>query len=63
MTLQYSYPFKQINISVQDPQLDTVGGFTTYLITGTDKLGQFEIRRRYNDFYTLRFSKSDSDRD
>jgi hypothetical protein len=39
---------------VTDPQLDLAGGFTTYLISGSDKLGAFEVRRRFNDFYVLR---------
>jgi hypothetical protein len=41
-------------ISVKDPQIDNAGGFTTYLIMGADKMGTYEIRRRFNDFFLLR---------
>ena len=44
----------QIEIKVSDPQLDQSGGYTTYMISGHDKLGTFEIRRRYNDFFYFR---------
>jgi hypothetical protein len=39
---------------VTEPQTDPVKGFTTYLVSGTDAIGTFEIKRRYNDFFYLR---------
>jgi sorting nexin-1/2 len=36
--------------------MDQQKGHFTYLITGNDNQGEFEIRRRYNDFYYLRES-------
>jgi hypothetical protein len=39
---------------VRDPILEESGGFTSYSISGVDKQGAFEIRRRFNDFYVLR---------
>jgi sorting nexin-1/2 len=39
---------------VKDPQVEAAGGFTTYLIVGNDKIGSYEIRRRFNDFFLLR---------
>ena len=44
----------QVEIVVKDPVLEESGGFTSYMISGTDKLGAFEIRRRFNDFFVLR---------
>jgi hypothetical protein len=41
---------------VSDPQADSTKGFYTYLISGNDDVGAFEIRRRYNDFFYLRES-------
>jgi hypothetical protein len=41
---------------VTDPQADSSKGFYTYLISGSDDIGAFEIRRRYNDFFYLRES-------
>lgn len=50
-------PFTQkVEIKVSDPQADSAKGFYTYLISGSDDLGSFEIRRRYNDFFYLRES-------
>jgi hypothetical protein len=45
-----------VNVNVTDPQTDAVKGFYTYLVSGSDHLGSFEIRRRYNDFFYLRES-------
>lgn len=44
----------QIEINVRDPVLEESGGFTSYMISGMDRSGAFEIRRRFNDFYILR---------
>lgn len=43
-----------MEVKVTDPQADPTKGFYTYLVSGSDPLGTFEIRRRYNDFYYLR---------
>lgn len=43
-------------IKVTDPVLDSSKSFVTYLVTGSDNLGSFEIRRRYNDFFYFRES-------
>jgi hypothetical protein len=45
-----------VDIRVTDPQADSAKGFYTYLISGSDDVGAFEIRRRYNDFFYLRES-------
>lgn len=45
-----------MSVRVTEPQTDSVKGFVTYLVSGTDELGTFEIRRRYNDFFYLRES-------
>lgn len=47
---------QKVEIKVSDPQADSAKGFYTYLISGSDDLGSFEIRRRYNDFFYLRES-------
>ena len=47
---------QKIDIRVTDPQADSSKGFYTYLISGSDDIGAFEIRRRYNDFFYLRES-------
>jgi sorting nexin-1/2 len=44
---------KSIKFEVSQPQL-TNGKYVAYFIRGEDALGQFEGKRRYNDFYTLR---------
>lgn len=38
---------------MRDPVLEE-GGYTSYVISGVDRTGAFEIRRRFNDFYVLR---------
>jgi hypothetical protein len=42
------------NVKVSDPEADSSKGFYTYLISGSDDVGNFEIRRRYNDFFYYR---------
>jgi len=37
--------------SVKNPQDN--GGHITYDTRGRDRAGEFEVKRRYNDFYTL----------
>ena len=46
----------KLMITVTDPLLDTseTFSFVTYLVVGSDSLGEFEIRRRYRDFHLLR---------
>lgn len=36
--------------------MDATKNFVTYLISGQDSLGTFEIRRRFNDFFYFRES-------
>lgn len=45
-----------INITVGDPIVKDSGfsKHTTYNIRGEDKNGQFDVFRRYSDFYELR---------
>lgn len=47
-------PTSGIIIKVKDPILEGGGSFTSYLIAGSDKLGTFEGRRRFNEFFLLR---------
>ncbi len=44
---------KNLKYEVNQPAL-TNGKYVTYNIKGEDALGQFEGKRRYNDFYALR---------
>jgi hypothetical protein len=45
---------QRANVKVSDPEVDSAKGFYTYLITGSDDKGSFEMRRRYNDFFYFR---------
>jgi hypothetical protein len=45
-----------VEIRVTEPQADSAKGFYTYLVSGSDDMGPFEIRRRFNDFFYLRES-------
>lgn len=47
---------QSITIKVSDPELESGKGFYTYLISGSDNLGSYDIRRRYNDFFYFRES-------
>lgn len=47
-------PSTGVNIKVKDPIMEAGGSFTSYMVVGTDKLGSFEMRRRFNEFFLLR---------
>jgi hypothetical protein len=41
-------PSTGINIKVKEPVQEQSGSFVTYAVIGVDKLGSFEMRRRFN---------------
>ena len=42
---------RSLDFSVRDPQ--DHGGHIVYVVKGKDSQGEFEVKRRYNEFYLL----------